>query len=84
MLYRMQDQDFDYFLQNIDRLYQTYGHKFVAIKNKTVRGVYDTFDDALENTLETEDLGTFLIQECLENKEKMVHHFQGNVISTIA
>jgi len=80
----MQDQDFDYFLQNMEGLYQTHGHKFVAIKNQTILGIYDTFNDALESTLKTEELGTFLIQECLENREKMVHHFQGNVTPVLA
>jgi hypothetical protein len=76
----MQEQDFDYFLQNMERLYQTHGYKFVAIKNQNILGFYDTFDEALENTIKTEEPGTFLIQECLENKEKLVNHFQGNVM----
>jgi hypothetical protein len=76
----MQDQDFDFFLQNMEQLYQTHGHKFIAIKNLNILGVYDTFDDALENTIKTEEPGTFLIQECFENKEKLIHYFQGNVI----
>jgi hypothetical protein len=84
ILYKMQDLDFKYFLQNMEKLYQTNGHKFVAIKNQSILGVYNTFNDALENTLRTEELGTFLIQECLENKEKLVHHFQGNVIPVVA
>ena len=80
----MQEQDFDYFLQNMESLYQAHGHKFVAVKNQTILGAYGTFDDALEDTLKTEELGTFLIQECLENKEKLVHHFQGNVMPVFA
>jgi len=80
----MQDQDFEYFLRNMERLYQAHGHKYVAIKNQNILGVYGSFNDALENTIKTEELGTFLIQECLENKEKMVHHFQCNVTSVFA
>ena len=30
----MQDQDFDYFLKNMDKLYKTHGQKFVAVKNQ--------------------------------------------------
>jgi hypothetical protein len=74
------DKDFDFFLQNMERLYREHGHKFVAIKNLNILGTYDTFNEALEITLKTEELGTFLIQECFENREKLVHHFQGNVI----
>ena len=80
----MQNQNFDFFLQNMGRPYNTHGHKFVAIKNQAILGVYDTFNAALEKTLKTEELGTFLIQECLENKEKLVHHFQSNVMPVLA
>ena len=75
----MQDKDFDFFLQNMENLYKTYGHKFVAVKNQSILAAYKSFNDALDATLKTEELGTFLIQECLENKEKLIHHFQGNV-----
>jgi hypothetical protein len=75
-----QSQDFYYFLENMEDFYQTYGHKYVTLKNKNILGVYDTFEEALETTLKTEELGTFLVQECFANKEKMVHHFQGNVV----
>jgi len=76
----MQDKDFDFFLQNMETLYKTYGHKFVAVKNQAILATYESFDDALDSTLKTEELGTFLIQECFNNKEKLIHHFQGNVI----
>jgi len=75
-----QDQDFNYFLENMNNLYQSYGHKFVAVKNLSILGIYDNFNEALETTLKTEELGTFLIQECFDNVDKIVHHFQGNVI----
>ena len=76
----IQEQDYDYFLQNMEEMYKMYGHKFVAIKNLNILGAYNSFDDALGATLKTEKLGTFLIQECFDNKEKLVHHFQGNVM----
>ena len=75
----MQDQDFDYFVKNIQKLHETYGHKFLAIKNQGVLGAYNTFSEALETTLKTEELGEFLIQECFDSKEKLINHFQGNV-----
>jgi hypothetical protein len=78
------DKDFDFFLQSMEKLYKEHGHKFVAIKDLNILGTYDTFNEALETTLKTEELGTFLIQECFENREKLVHHFQGNVIPVSA
>jgi hypothetical protein len=76
----MQGQDFDFFLQNMENLYKAYGQKFVAVKNKAFLGTYNTFNEALETTLKTEELGTFLIQEIFDDKEKLVHRFQSNVM----
>ena len=75
-----QDQDFNYFLENMEKFYRAYGQKFVVVKNRGILAVYDDFMDAYEATLKTEEQGTFLIQECFDNREKMVHHFQGNVM----
>jgi len=79
-----QDLDFQYFLENMDALYREYGQKFVAVKNQSILGVYADFNEAFESTLKTEELGTFIIQECFDNVEKMVHHFQGNVTPVYA
>jgi fibrillarin-like rRNA methylase len=76
----VQNQEFQFFLQNMETFYKTYGHKFVAVKNQGILGAYDSFNDALDTTLKTEELGTFLIQEIFDDREKMVHHFQGNVM----
>jgi hypothetical protein len=75
----MQDQDFEYFIQNMETFYRQYGHKFLAIKNMNILGSYDSFNAALGETLKKEPVGTFIIQECFENKEQSVNHFQGNV-----
>ena len=73
------DEDYYFFEKNMEPLYEKYGHKFLAIKNQGVIGVYNTFQEALDNTLKTEKLGTFLIQECFKNKEENMQFFQGNV-----
>jgi hypothetical protein len=76
----VQDQDFEFFLQNMEDFYRTYGHKFVAVKNQNILGAYDTFNDALNTTLKNEEFGTFLIQEIFDDEEKMTHYFQSNVM----
>jgi fibrillarin-like rRNA methylase len=76
----VQNQDFEFFLQNMEGFYKTYGQKFVAVKNQSILGSYDSFNEALDTTLKTEELGTFLIQEIFEDEEKMVHYFQSNVM----
>lgn len=79
-----QNKDFDYFLQNMGKFYEVYGRKFLAIKNLHVLGAYDTFQDAYNDTIKTEEIGTFLIQECFQNREESVQHFQGNVTPVFA
>ena len=78
----MQTQDFEYFLKNMSTFYKKYSKKFLAIKGQNVIGIYDTFDNALDNTLKTEQPGTFLIQKCVKNKEEMTCNFQSNVMPT--
>jgi len=79
-----QNQDFKYFLENMENFYRTYGQKFVVVKNQSILAVYDDFMDAYETTVKTEELGTFLIQECFDDKEKMVSYFQCNVMPASA
>jgi fibrillarin-like rRNA methylase len=76
----MQDQDYEYFIQNMESFYKQHGRKFLVIKNKNVLGAYESFNMALDETLKTEPVGTFIIQECFKTKEESVNHFQGNVM----
>jgi len=75
-----QNLDFKYFLENMENFYRTYGQKFIVIKKERILAVYDNFEEAYRATLKTEELGTFLIQECFEDEEKMICHFQDNVV----
>ena len=73
------DTDFEWFERNMPALYKRHGHKFLAIKGRRVLGAYGTFEAALGDTLKTQAMGTFLIQECFKTVEESVLHFQGNV-----
>ena len=75
--------DYDFFINNLAELYKEYGHRFLVIKNEKVVGVYNSFDDALTETLKTEKPGSFLIQECVENPKDLVLTFQGNIAFSI-
>ena len=57
-------QDFDYFVNNYQNLFKQYGHKFLAIKNQTILGAYDSVPDAINNLSSKYELGTYIIQEC--------------------
>lgn len=75
----MQFDDFDYFIDNTEDFYRQYGKKFLAIKHGAVLGVYDNFMGAVKETAKSEELGTFIVQKCLKNREDGVVHFQSNV-----
>ena len=60
----MRKQDFEWFVSNYDELFKKYGHKFLAIKNEQILGSYDDAKEAINETSKTEELGTFIIQEC--------------------
>jgi thermostable 8-oxoguanine DNA glycosylase len=72
--------DYKYFEDNLSDLFKKFGHRFIVIKNESVIGDYDTFDAAYENTVKTEELGTFIIQECVDDPEKLIKHFQSNIV----
>ena len=56
--------DFHWFLENYNSLYKQYRHKFIAIQNKTILGIYDDKLEALDKTSKNYPLGTFCVQEC--------------------
>lgn len=59
--------DFDYFIQNYKELYQQYGHKFLAIKNKEVLGDFDSVPDAISQLSKEYEIGSYIIQECTDD-----------------
>lgn len=64
----MQDADFLWFTEHCSDLFKRFGEKYIAIKNKSVLGVYSTYADGVRCTLKTEPVGTFIVQKCGENE----------------
>jgi hypothetical protein len=58
------NKDFEFFVNNHMNLFKKYGHSFIVIKNQNILGVYDDVDKAIDETLKTEAMGTFIVQEC--------------------
>jgi hypothetical protein len=77
------NKDYEFFKANAKQLYKNYGHKFLVIKDCQVIGVYDNFALAAKETLKTEALGTFIVQECVENFEKNMVVFHSNILGLI-
>lgn len=59
-----QRKNFDYFLDHYDKIFKEYGRCFVVLKNQKIIGTYNSYSEAYRNTLKTEKLGDFSIQEC--------------------
>ena len=57
-------KDFEFFVSNYKTFYNKYGHKFLAIRNGIVLGVYSDEITAIQFTQKTYPLGSFIVQEC--------------------
>lgn len=64
----MQDTDFIWFEQHCTELFKKFGEKYVAIKDKCVLGVYDSYADGVHTTMASEKPGTFIVQKCGEDE----------------
>ena len=70
--------NFSYFKSNIDELCKSYYGKYLSLKNASVIGAFDSFDQAYNETVKTEELGTFLIMHCVKAEEMAVNNFYSN------
>lgn len=57
-------KDFKFFVENYKKFYSEYGHKFIAIKNQQVLGVFDSPSEAIVKLSGQYQVGTYCIQEC--------------------
>ena len=72
-------ENYTYFKQVLPSLLETMRGKFVVIKEAAIIGKYETFDDAYTQTIKTEEIGTFLIQECIELEASSAQFAWSNV-----
>lgn len=56
--------DFDFFVEKYQELFEKYGHKFLAIKNKEILGAYESVVEAIDDLAPTHEVGSYIIQEC--------------------
>ena len=55
--------EYYYYMDHISELEKKYPGKFLIIKDKTIIGVYDTFEDAMNGATEKYKVGEFMVQE---------------------
>ena len=75
----MLKDDFQYFLNNRDKLINLYNGKYVVIKNEVVIASYETEELAYFESIKTNELGTFLIQYISEDESSYTQVFHSRV-----
>lgn len=73
--------NFTYFTDNHDALFNAYPNKHLVIKDKTVLYDADTFEEALQKAEAAGlEIGTYLIQYCSEGDNAYTQTFHSRVI----
>ncbi len=76
----MLQKEFQWYLANQAELVRKYKEKYIVIKNQEVIGVYNSEIEAYSESVKTNELGTFLIQECQPGEENYTQTFRSRVI----
>ncbi len=74
------EKEFEYYLKNQEQLVKKYNGKVLVIKNCTVIGVYDSDQEAIEETTKQHELGTFLVQLCEPGEDSVTQTFNSRAV----
>ena len=73
------EKEFRYYVAHQADLLKKYKGKFLAIKDDTVLGAYDTEIEAVEETSKQHPVGTFLVQKCEPGTDNYTQTFHSRV-----
>lgn len=76
----MLETEYQYFMEHQQELAAKYSDKYIVIVGNNVVGVYETNEDAYEESLKRYNLGEFLIQECSPDASSYTMVFHSRVI----
>lgn len=68
-----QDKNYEYYISNKKELCKKYLNKYLIIKDESVVGAYETFEEALKEAKNIE-AGTYIIQKCEKDEEVQIFH----------
>lgn len=71
----MLEEEYKYFKEHKKELLEKHKNKFVVIKKNELIGVYDSEKEAYEETTKDNVVGSFLIQQCVEDEDKLTQTF---------
>ena len=69
------NDEFEHYLEHRIDLAEKYDGRYIVIKNRNVIGDYDTRRVAIETTMKTQALGTFLVQKCSSDPDSIKQRF---------
>jgi hypothetical protein len=76
----MLDKEFQYYINNQNDLVKRYNGRYVVIVGEQVKGDYDDYSQALSNSLNEYEMGTFLVQKCSPGDKDYTLTFHSRVI----
>ena len=75
----MLKKEFQYYIDNQNELVKKYEGRYLVIKDGNVVGDYGSYEQALFNSEEQYEMGTFLIQKCSEGNKDYTATFHTRV-----
>lgn len=75
----MLEKEYEYFQKNKKELKEKFLGKFIVIKNEEVIGAYSSAAEALKETSKKYAVGSFLIQQVVENDADYIQRFHSRV-----
>lgn len=75
-------KEFQYYLDHQNDLVKKYNGMFIVIKNGQIVGSYKTESEAIEDSMKTMELGTFLVQKCEPGKKSYTQTYHSRVVFT--
>jgi hypothetical protein len=70
-----QRTDFQWFKKNLSKLYEIYPDKYVIIRDKQVKGDFDTENKALEEARKTFGLGNYIVQKVESSVDNLIWNY---------
>ena len=72
-------KEFQYYLEHQNELVKQYNGKFIVIKDNKVIGAYDSELEAVTETSQQHELGTFLVQKCEPGTDNYLQMYHSRV-----
>ncbi|MDR1452582.1 MAG: hypothetical protein LBJ25_01205 [Candidatus Margulisbacteria bacterium] len=72
-------ENYKFFKEHLADLIKDHYNQYVVIKDQQVLNTYSTFDEAYNETIKIAEVGSFIIQHCVNPGEDAAYFAAGNV-----